>query len=625
MLTPLAPPLFPPADAPARAALIAWIGQTPLVYGPWQGFKRLYKDAETAYAQGAREPEIMAALLARLDAQSLDETEANAAVAGNYGLIYVREGFAYIVAAGNVLQTFDLSAPAQPQRTATQPLEMSFGYETQFQFTGGYLWLQSGPQLCAFDLADPARPRLIGPFSTRSYLTTLKQGNVVTLVNNAKLRISQLQNEELVEIGGIDLDLGQGYANRLSVEAGVASITFYSYSGRSYQYFTQQVDISDPTNPRLGDRVADSRAGAQRQQFIAAGEYGLAFNNNKLSLYDISDPNKPRELGKINVAGARSVVSDGQIAVVSCYEYSAQGGARQSLRFVDLSRPKSLSLLGELEAAELGHLALVGNLVYAPARDGLHIYDISDPARAQEIGKAPRPETFAYLKRRGRRFLRQLSQTDPAAFCELAAAFFEQIKARQNLNFDIHWIAADLVAAHHPNWVQASHGRGAYLYKPESFVLNRRVERAPQAWDAHPDKLRPLVQSSVTAPVVHLARQVCGAQQPLTPAQIESYVSSPWPNLRVLGARAARSLVEAEALCVLVRQRRIRRARQQTRRAAQRRHRKRQQHSCEQRQREQRQREQRQRAKRRARARQMQANERERGQLKQRKWRKRRK
>ena len=189
----------------------------------------------------------------------------------------------------------------------------------------------------------------------------------------------------------------------------------------------------------------------------------------------------------------------------------------------------------------------------------MHLYDLSDAARPQEIGKSPQPETFAYLKRRGRRFLRELSKNDEAAFCEVAAAFFAEIGERQNLDFDVQWIAADLVAANHPNWYQASHGRGAYLYKPEQFVLHRRVERAPAAWDAHPDALRELAGSSVTAPVVHLTRQVCEVGTPLSPAQIESYVSSSWPNLRVLGARAAfaadaatlspRAL--AGALCVL--------------------------------------------------------------------------
>ena len=63
-------PPFPPADAAARAEVIAWIRAVPLVYGPWQGFKRLYKDAELAWTNGTREPAIMAALLARFDAQS---------------------------------------------------------------------------------------------------------------------------------------------------------------------------------------------------------------------------------------------------------------------------------------------------------------------------------------------------------------------------------------------------------------------------------------------------------------------------------------------------------------------------------------------------------------------------
>ena len=184
-------------------------------------------------------------------------------------------------------------------------------------------------------------------------------------------------------------------------------------------------------------------------------------------------------------------------------------------------------------------MALNGDLLYLSAGDGLHIFDVAEPSRAQEIGKTPDAKTFAYLKRRGRRLFRLLSQTDAEAFSTLAAAFFEAISKRPNLDWETQWIAADLVAAEHPDWFQSSHGRGAYLPKGESFVLHRRVERAPAAWDEFPEKLRPLLDTS-TAPVAHLARQVLAPNEPLSPPQIESYVSSRWPNLRVLGARAAR-------------------------------------------------------------------------------------
>ena len=537
------PPSFPPADAAARADLIAWIRQTPLVYGPWQNFKRLYKEAETAFRDGTREPEILAALMARLDAQSLDKVKGDAAVAGNFGLMHFRGGYAYIISENNALQTFDLSAPMQPKLTASQPIELNFAYYygNEFKFVAGHLWLQNGPNLSAFDLSDPAKPEWLGLFETKAQYALFAGDNIVAFANTGEnaLRVMQLQGENLLVVGACDITFGEEYshASQMTVEANVVSLQYYRYTGRSYQYFTQTIDVSDPTNPRVtGTQQTNGRA--NNATYTRAGAYGLSIENNALRLLDVADPQKPRELSKIAIAGARSFASDGAIAAIYCCQWN-QSGQQNTLRLVDLSDPKKLRLSGELAVGETNSLALSDGLLYASARDGLHIYDLSEPSRPQEIGKSPAPETFAYLKRRARRLLRLLSQTDEAAFCQLAAAFFAAIQTRQNLDWEVNWIAADLVAAAHPNWYQASHGRGAYLEKADKFVVKRRVERASDAWNAHPEMLRELVQSGVTAPVVHLARQVCDVKTPLLPAQIESYVSARWANLRVLGARAA--------------------------------------------------------------------------------------
>ena len=213
---------------------------------------------------------------------------------------------------------------------------------------------------------------------------------------------------------------------------------------------------------------------------------------------------------------------------------------------MDLSNSQKPRVTGEhdfgsIRYNEITALALAGDTLYIGTRDGLRLFDISDAQNVQEIGKSPDPKTFAYMKRRGRRLLRELSKSDADGFTILASAFFAAIADKPNLNWDNNWIAADLLAAGHPNWYQASHGRGAYLHKPQALVIKRRVERAPDAWNAHSERLSSLINESVTAPVVHLARAAGAATAPLLPAQIESYVSSDWPNLRVIGARAALS------------------------------------------------------------------------------------
>ena len=213
-------PQFPPADADARAELIEWIRSAPLVYGPWQTFKRLYKDAETAFANGTREPEVLAALLARFDAQSLDQVKGDAAVAGRFDLMHFRDGYAYVLSEGEgALQTFDLSAPMQPKIVASVPIDLNvYGYGNEFRFVAGHLWLQSGPHLWAFDLAAPARPRLVGQFDTKSQFTLFAGESIVFYAggNNAAFRVMQLRDENLVEVGDCEVVFAQGKQLRQS-------------------------------------------------------------------------------------------------------------------------------------------------------------------------------------------------------------------------------------------------------------------------------------------------------------------------------------------------------------------------------------------------------------------------
>ena len=59
---------FPPQSEAERIALCQFARTTPLVYGPWQHFKKLYKDAEApAFSGGEVDTELLAILLARVD------------------------------------------------------------------------------------------------------------------------------------------------------------------------------------------------------------------------------------------------------------------------------------------------------------------------------------------------------------------------------------------------------------------------------------------------------------------------------------------------------------------------------------------------------------------------------
>ena len=157
--------------------------------------------------------------------------------------------------------------------------------------------------------------------------------------------------------------------------------------------------------------------------------------------------------------GAANLVCQSQSAAVYCHEYVYESNryeTRTQLRFVDLSRPNAPRLVGQHDAGELRQLALSGQTLLALASGGIYVYDVSDPRARPGNRQVARPEKLSPISSGADgRFLRLLSETDEAAFCDLAAAFFAEIGARPNLNWDNNWIAADLVAARHPKLVSS--------------------------------------------------------------------------------------------------------------------------------------------------------------------------
>ncbi len=531
------PPSFPPADAATRAATLDWIRAAPLVYGPWQGFKRLYKEAEAAYRNGAREPEIVAALLARIDEQPLETIgkSADVAVAGSFGALNVAGGFAYLWSRGRELQTYDLSAPAQPQLISVWSPDLTDPIPVGLEVSAGYLWLRSGGKVWRLNVENPSTPALDGEFKQNTFGTAIAGERIISL-DGATLRVSEVRDGSLIEVGSGEFV--QTYYGLIGGPNFAAAMT-YNYGRRGATYELNFADLSDAANPRLAGKLPTDYASVLQP----CGDFWLSFSNNELFTYDLSDLDNPRQIGKLKVEGASFLACEADRAAVFCQTWN-RGSFATKIRLLDLSNPKNPSITGEYDFGsarynEVSSLALAGDTLYLGTRAGLRLLDVSDPKTIQEIGKAPDPKTFAYMKRRGRRLLRDLSRSDADGFTALASAFFAEIADKPNLDWDNNWIAADLVAANHPNWHQASHGRGAYLYNAKSLVVKRRVERASDAWNLHPEQLNSLVENSVTAPVVHLARQATAATSRLSAAQIESYVASNWPDLRVIGARAA--------------------------------------------------------------------------------------
>jgi hypothetical protein len=531
-----------------RAALLAWIRGVSLVYGPWKPFKSLYKQVEGAFADGARDDEIFAALMARLDtAPFIEENskkgEWTPAVRGYFEALHVTGDLLYAAQAG-ALVIFDLSSPLEPREIFRQELPAS-GARSWLE--GSRLILGSAYGLHVFDLENPRAPRLTATLNPRSNSIDIV-GDFLISAEPQKLRVLNLPKGDetaLTEAGTIQTDMPYGYT--LTAKAGLAAVLRYVRFGYQISFF----DVSNPSSPAQISQINANNGGNWRFW----GDILVRIDGDNLVFTDLSRPQNPREISRIQVQGAKRFHLAGNFAFVACQWWNRSSNASR-LRIIDISQPHSPRLVGEFETFPR-RMAAHGDLLFFSDQHGLKILTIDDPARPQPAGQRPSNKTFAYLKRRSRRFLRTLASADETAFATLSSAFLmETGNGRDSLDLKSQWTSAELIFGGGARWHQSSHGRGAYVKDAQKFVAKTREERAPGAWDAHLDTARALWNHPhLPWQTQEMALKILRAHgEPVsapTDAQLTRFLWSESPALLNYAAREARKrLNDLDALAL---------------------------------------------------------------------------
>ncbi len=544
MFSPTLPAPFPPQNDADRAALLDWIRGVSLVYGPWQAFKRLFKDAESAYSNAgqSRETEIFAALMARLDGavfvdEARDKGAAPPVVRGNFDALHIANDLLYSVE-GSALAVFDLSAPLEPREVFryTPPVG-EYSYYSRLWVQANRLCYGSAHSLLVFDLSNPRAPHFLFEANAGRANAIGVVGDQVFVSDYENLRVLSLPasgGTALTELGRAPLQ----YAYNLVAKPGLIGVSHYANRGYKITFF----DVSDPQNPTQVSQINSQNSNSW--EFI--GDILARLDGNQLVFTDLAKPKNPREISKIDVSGARTFHVAGDKIFVACQNWRNENGRygyENKLRVIDISQIHSPRLLGETDATA-SQLTAYQNLLYV-SDGGLKILDVSDPARIQPVGQRPKNATFAYLKRRSRRFLRLLAQADANAFVELAGAFLlEAGQGHDALSLKDGWTSAELTLGGGARWHQSSHGRGAYVKDAAKLIIKTREERAPQAWDAHPETARALWNHPhlpwQTQEMALKILRAHGENPPPTAAQLSRFLWSNSPALLGYAARQAR-------------------------------------------------------------------------------------
>lgn len=543
MFPPTLPAPFPPQNSADRDALLDWIRGVSLVYGPWKTFKRLYKDTETAFAE-AREIEIFGALMARLERapfldESADKTGAPPVVRGKFGALQIANGLLYALDEQDLV-VFDLTAPLEPREIFRYaPTIESYTGNMRIWIEGARLVYGNNYAMQVFDLQNPREPQFLFTCNAGQGNGLAISGDHVYASDYENLRVLNFPasgTQALDEAGRMALQ----YSYNMAVKPGLVAVSHYG--GRHYKITF--IDVSNPAAPTQISQINAQNPSDWR--FV--GDTLVRIDGEKIVFTDLSSPKNPREIGSLRVRGARNFHVAGDVIYVYCSAWLQQNGSygyENKLRVVDITQQHSPRLIGEFDAAAY-QMAAHGELLYiVSGMDGLKILDVAEPSRMQPVGQRPKNATFAYLKRRSRRFLRVLAEADGNAFIALSTALLREAGAgRDALVLSENWASAELTLGGGARWHQSSHGRGAYVKDAAKLVIKKREERAPQHWDTHLEAARELWRHPhLPWQTQEMALKILsshGEKLSATPAQLSRFLWSNSPSLLNYAARQAR-------------------------------------------------------------------------------------
>ncbi len=155
----------------------------------------------------------------------------------------------------------------------------------------------------------------------------------------------------------------------------------------------QVIDVTNPANPmRVGGAGTDAFF-MSSQDVCVAGKYAYLADRSSIVVNDVSSPADPVRVGTIGRQGISGDIFG--VQVIGHYAYTSAG--TYGLQMIDVSNPASLVRVGGIalgggfaqKVKVVGHYAYVVDTPTSfsgAVGGGLHIIDVSDPAKPVRLG-----------------------------------------------------------------------------------------------------------------------------------------------------------------------------------------------------------------------------------------------
>jgi hypothetical protein len=344
--------------------------------------------------------------------------------------------------ADNGLVVIDISDPAQPVQAASMAIPDSEGSVVYaVQVRGNYAFVAAGsPGLVVVDISDPAHPVKAGEYRTPWADGLVISGDTLYLADQTDglyvLDISNPKKPSRLGLLSIDLFhksvpsqrnmasqdgkifLANGNQGMLVVDASSKPALAGRFDtplpgadwdvrvDKNIAYIIADglglytIDVADPARPaQLGFDISRISSGLRTPQGLAvSGQYVyIADINNGFSIYDISNPQAPKELSRVEKPqGMTDVAVSGNYAYVSMQEHEKRDA--RGMLIYDVSDPSQPVQVGFVKTDHSANAVTVaGNYAYFPEfiemietgeRSNLFVFDISNPPSPVETGRA---------------------------------------------------------------------------------------------------------------------------------------------------------------------------------------------------------------------------------------------
>jgi len=319
--------------------------------------------------------------------------------------VVISSGYAYVAAGFDGLFIIDVSDPNNPDHKATHHQDVhSVGdvviwgryaicnCEYRWLDTDSAEWIYE-QQVQVIDVSNPLAPSLTGFYLTEeNYILQgvdlSGDGYVYTCQYNETDETSKIVVIDVATDPASPAEIGS-YVEPDGVFKGITLSGDYAYIYAGWWPSRLiALDISDPSSP---SSIGECEANGDFYGLGISGNFvGISHGNSGFSLYDVSNPASPSQLGNYDTPYGVSWPHGTPIVVSGDYVYL------EGLRIMDVSDPSNPFLAGEGGAGDAISIAISGRFAYCCCGWPRHfkIVDISSPTNPYLVASLGFPDDY---------------------------------------------------------------------------------------------------------------------------------------------------------------------------------------------------------------------------------------